>query len=63
VDNATAGQVLKRLKAESFIVEQGASRKGKGKVGSQIGSLKAAPQVVNKSVVSSYKESGEPPCS
>ncbi|GAA5960528.1 hypothetical protein JCM8115_003209 [Rhodotorula mucilaginosa] len=48
VDNATAGQVLKRLKAESFIVEQGASRKGKGKVGSQIGSLKAAPQVVNK---------------
>ncbi|KWU44924.1 DNA-binding protein [Rhodotorula sp. JG-1b] len=48
VDNATAGQVLKRLKAESFIIEQGASRKGKGKVGSKIGSLKAVPHVVNK---------------
>lgn len=64
VDNATAGQVLKRLKAESFIVEQGASRKGKGKGGSQIGSLKAAPQVVNKSVASSVLRTfSEPPCS
>ncbi|GAA5862196.1 hypothetical protein JCM3774_004818 [Rhodotorula dairenensis] len=49
VDSSTAGQVLKRLKAESFIVEQGGtSRKGKGRAGSQIGSFKAAPLTVNK---------------
>ncbi|POY70179.1 hypothetical protein BMF94_6762 [Rhodotorula taiwanensis] len=48
VDNSTAGQVLKRLKSESFIVEQSASRKSKGKGGTQVGSLKAPAQAVNK---------------
>ncbi|GAA6016341.1 hypothetical protein JCM8202_005573 [Rhodotorula sphaerocarpa] len=48
VDSATAGQVLKRLKSESFVVEQVPTRKGKSKGSSQLGSLKAAPLVVNK---------------
>ncbi|GAA5978427.1 hypothetical protein JCM10908_004351 [Rhodotorula pacifica] len=52
VDNATAGQVLKRLKAESFITEQGTtSRKGKGRAASQIGSLKAGAASANKCVL------------
>ncbi|BGP38010.1 hypothetical protein JCM10449v2_001937 [Rhodotorula kratochvilovae] len=50
VDNSTASQVLKRLKAEEYIVEQGgSSRRQRGKNGSQVGSLKTAPLVVNKS--------------
>ncbi|BGP46103.1 hypothetical protein JCM10450v2_001943 [Rhodotorula kratochvilovae] len=50
VDNSTASQVLKRLKAEEYIIEQGgSSRRQRGKNGSQVGSLKTAPLVVNKS--------------
>ncbi|GAA5841961.1 hypothetical protein JCM11251_001427 [Rhodosporidiobolus azoricus] len=48
VDNATAGQVLKRLQAEEFIYEQTPRRSLKSKGNSQVGSLKKGPLVVDK---------------
>ncbi|GAA5978890.1 hypothetical protein JCM11641_003605 [Rhodosporidiobolus odoratus] len=49
VDNATAGQVLKRLQVEGFIYEQApVSRRLKGKGNSQVGSIKKGPLVVDK---------------
>ncbi|GJN88507.1 hypothetical protein Rhopal_001473-T1 [Rhodotorula paludigena] len=60
IDNSTAGQVIKRLKAEDFVVEQSASsRRHKGKSGSQVGSLKQGVQVVNKSAKQTKRKQNE----
>ncbi|BGP13935.1 hypothetical protein JCM10213_003851 [Rhodosporidiobolus nylandii] len=48
-DNATAAQMLKRLEKEEFVYEQvPVARRLKGKNGSQIGSHKKGPLVVDK---------------
>ncbi|TNY22506.1 hypothetical protein DMC30DRAFT_415050 [Rhodotorula diobovata] len=50
VDNSTAAQVIKRLKSEEFMLEQGApQRRQRGENASQVGSLKAGTFIVNKS--------------
>ncbi|GAA5996305.1 uncharacterized protein JCM10292_007522 [Rhodotorula paludigena] len=60
IDNSTAGQVIKRLKAEEFVVEQSASsRRHKGKSGSQVGLLKQGVQVVNKSAKQTKRKQNE----
>ncbi|KPV75942.1 uncharacterized protein RHOBADRAFT_52950 [Rhodotorula graminis WP1] len=50
VDNSTAAQFIKRLKAEEFVLEQGVpQRRSRAKNASQAGSLKAGSLAVNKS--------------
>ncbi|BGO97761.1 Meiosis-specific protein HOP1 [Rhodotorula toruloides] len=48
VDNATAGQVLKRLKAEEFVLEQTGTRRQRGKNSTQPESMRAPALCVNK---------------
>lgn len=50
VDNATAGQVLKRLKAEEFVLEQTGTRRQRGKNSTQPESMRVPALCVNKCV-------------
>lgn len=61
VDNATAGQVLKRLKAEDFVLEQTGTRRQRGKNSTQPESMRAPALCVNKCVSLSIDQSSFDP--